>query len=53
MGVIAATQDQNAQMNVNTIILDKIAVNDVMKRAKAATKQHVYVNMGVIRAGQV
>lgn len=39
--------------NVNTIILDKIAVNDVMKRAKAATKQQVYVNMGVIRAGQV
>lgn len=52
MGVIAATQDQNAQMNVKTIILDKIAVNDVMKRAKAATKQQVYVNMGVIRAGQ-
>lgn len=51
MGVIAALQDQIAQTNVRTTILDKIAVKDAMKRAEAAIKQQVYVIVGVILDG--
>lgn len=52
MGVTAATQDQNAQMNVTMTILDKIAVRDAMKHAKAAIRQQVYVITGVIPDGK-
>lgn len=51
MGVIAALQDQIAQTNVRTTILDKIAVKDATKRAEAAIKQQVYVIVGVILDG--
>lgn len=52
MGVTAATQDPIAQMNVRMTILDKIAVRDAMKRAKAATRRQVYVIMGVTPDGK-
>lgn len=51
MGVIAALQDQIAQTNVRTTILDRIALKDAMKRAETVIKQRVYVIMGVILDG--